>query len=249
MAVLAPENQEKIPILDVHVHRVTMEETLCLIDHFVREGGTHHVVTLDSAMCVMARQDDQLRAIIQGADLVTPDSAGVLWASRRCGSPLPQRVAGIEIVERLCALSAERGYRLFFLGAAPGVAQTAAEKMRLRYPGCCIVGTHDGFFSPVEEPAIIERINQSRPDVLCVALGIPKQEKWIARNRARLNASVCIGIGGTLDVLSGRVKRAPHWMQRLNLEWLYRFLSNPRKIRKILTLPRFVWLTLTTRPS
>ncbi|HXG23392.1 MAG TPA: WecB/TagA/CpsF family glycosyltransferase [Chthonomonadales bacterium] len=229
------------------MHRVTMEETIEAIDRFIREGGPHHVVTLDSSMCVMAERDSELRRIVDCAELVTPDSAGILWACRRMGRPLPERVSGVEIVERLCAASAEKGYRLYFLGAAPGVAENAAARMRARYPGCRIIGTRDGYFREGEEIAVVHEIAAARPDILCVAMGIPKQEKWIARHRAALGVPVLIGVGGTFDVFSGKVKRAPHWMQRLSLEWLYRFARNPRKIRKVMTLPRFVWMTLRAR--
>jgi len=247
MAAIMPEKPESIPLHGVRVHRVTMEETLAAIDRFIAEGGPHHVVTLDASMCVTALGDAELRGIVQSAELVTPDSAGVLWACRKFGQPLAQRVSGVEIVERLCALSSTRGYRLFFLGAAPGVAEAAAANMRARYPNCRIVGAHDGFFTPAEEPALVEQIRAARPDVLCVALGIPKQEKWIARHRDTLGVPVLIGVGGTFDVYAGRVKRAPLWMQRLNLEWFYRLLKNPRKIGKVLTLPRFVLMTLKAK--
>jgi N-acetylglucosaminyldiphosphoundecaprenol N-acetyl-beta-D-mannosaminyltransferase len=221
-----------------------MEETIEAIDRFIREGGPHHVVTLDSSMCVMAERDSELRQIVECAELVTPDSVGILWACRRLGYPLPERVSGVEIVERLCAASPERGYRLYFLGAAPGVAERAAARMQARYPGCHIVGARDGYFREREEIGVVREIATARPDILCVAMGIPKQEKWIARYRAVLGVPVLIGVGGTFDVFSGKVKRAPDWVQRLNLEWLYRFAHNPRKIRKVMTLPRFVWMTL-----
>lgn len=238
---------ECVPLHGVRVHRVTMQQTLETLDRFIRAGGPHHVVTLDASMCVMARDDAELRAIVGGAELSTPDSAGVLWACRKLGRPLAQRVSGVEIVEQLCRLSPDKGYRLFFFGAAPGVAEDAAGRMQERYPGCNVVGTRDGFFKPEEEPAIVEQIRAAKPDVLCVALGIPKQEKWIARHRAELGVPVLIGVGGTFDVHSGRVKRAPRWMQRLNLEWLYRLAKNPRKIGKVMTLPKFVLMTLRTR--
>lgn len=242
-----PEALDRVELVGVHVHRVTMDCALGVIDRFIRDGGPHHVVTLDASMCVMARKDSNLRELIRNAELVTPDSAGVLWASRRTGQPLTERVSGVEIVERLCALSPIRGYKLFFLGAAPGIAETAARRMMETYPGCRIVGFHDGFFLPEQERELLESIRAAKPDVLCVAMGIPKQEKWIGRHRDSLGVPVLIGVGGTLDVLSGSVPRAPRWIQKLNMEWLYRFLKNPRKIGKLLTLPRFVWLVMTRR--
>jgi len=247
MAVAMRENLACVPLHGLQVHGLTMEQTLQRIARFVQEGGTHHVVTLDASMCVMAQGDPELLRIVAQADLVTPDSAGVLWACRRAGNPLPERVSGVEIVERLCSLSSSTGLSLYFLGAAPGVAAAAAEKLATRHPGCRIVGTHHGYFAPHEEPQLLEAIRAARPDVLCVALGIPMQEKWIDRHRAALGVPVLIGVGGTFDVHSGRVRRAPRWMQQLNLEWLYRLWKNPRKIGKVLTLPRFVLMTLRRR--
>jgi N-acetylglucosaminyldiphosphoundecaprenol N-acetyl-beta-D-mannosaminyltransferase len=253
MPVATLERPSSVPILGVHVHRVTMAEALEHIEGFVRIGGPHQVVTLDSSMCVLADHDPELHRIVMDADLVTPDSAGVLWASRRTGAGLPERVPGVDLVEKLCARSARTGLRIFFLGAAPGIAEAAAERMSERYPGCRIVGAHHGFFSADEDAAVVENIRQASPDVLCVAMGIPKQEKWISRHRHDLHVPVLIGVGGTLDVLSGTVRRAPLWVQRLCLEWLYRLIRDPSKIRKVLILPRFVLMILRgrhrTRPT
>jgi N-acetylglucosaminyldiphosphoundecaprenol N-acetyl-beta-D-mannosaminyltransferase len=227
-------------ILGLPVHPVDMAGALDTIDAFIREGGTHHIVTADASMLVIAQEDPLLRDIIRQAELVTPDSTGVLWAAGRLGKPLRERVSGVEIVEKLCALSPTRGYRLYFLGAAPGVAQQAAEAMQRRYPGAQVVGFRDGFFGPEETKDVLEDIQQRRPDVLCVAMGIPKQEKWIAAHRETLGVPVLIGVGGTLDVLSGNTRRAPRLFQQARLEWLWRLLANPKKIGKVLLLPRFV---------
>ena len=240
MAVAAPPHRERATVLGLPVDRLGMSAALDVIAGFVREGGAHHVVTLDSSMCVQAQRDDQLRQIICSADLVTPDSAGVLWACRRAGTPLRERVSGVEMVEAFCRLSSERGFSVYFLGGAPGIAEAAARRMGERYPGCRIVGSRDGYFAPDDEPGVVADIRATRPDILCVAMGIPRQERWIARNREALGVPVMIGVGGTLDVLSGSVRRAPRWMQRLGLEWLWRLIRNPRKLPKVLMLPRFV---------
>src|SRR5262245_41748197 len=148
MPVATAEALESIPLLGVRVHRINMDEALQAIDRFIKERTPHHVVTLDSSMCVTAQEDADLRRIILNAELVTPGSSGVLWACRRSGMPLHGRVAGVEIVERLCERSGDKGHILFFLGAAPGIAEEAADRMRARYPGCSIAGTHHGFFGP-----------------------------------------------------------------------------------------------------
>lgn len=198
-------------------------------------------------MVVLARRDQELRAIVEGADLVTPDGAGIIWASRLLGLQIAHKVSGVDIVKHLCGLSAMRGYRLFFLGAAPGVAMAAADNLRRDCPGALIVGARDGYFSADEEPQVLDEIKTAKPDVLLVAFGIPKQEKWIAKNRDLLAVPVSIGIGGSFDVYSGRVKRAPVWMQNAGFEWLYRLWSNPKKIGKVMTLPKFAMLTLRQR--
>lgn len=233
---------QAVNILGLPVHKVTMDSALSAIDSFIQEGTPHHIVTADASMMVMAREDAELHRIIAQADMVTPDSTGILWAARKFQNPLQERVSGVVIVEKLCALSPTKGYKLYFFGAAPGVAQLAAEQMQTKYPGAQIVGTHDGFFKPEENEAILQDIRACRPDILCVAFGIPKQEKWISANRETLGVPVLIGVGGTLDVLSGKTRRAPRLFQVARLEWLWRVLSNPRKISKVMLLPRFVRL-------
>jgi N-acetylglucosaminyldiphosphoundecaprenol N-acetyl-beta-D-mannosaminyltransferase len=236
-----------VTILGLPVHNVDMDTALAEIDRFVREGPSHHIVTADASMLVTAQEDADLHAIILHADLVTPDSVGVLWAAKQQATPLRERVSGVEIVERLCALSPERGYKLYFFGAGPGVADQAAARMAAKYPGAQIVGARSGFFRPEETEAILADIRAAAPDILCVALGIPKQEKWIAAHRPALNVPALIGVGGTFDVLSGNTRRAPRLFQRLRLEWFWRLLSNPRKINKVLMLPRFIRLVRQRR--
>lgn len=233
-----------VPILDVGVHTVTMKMALATLREFAHSGSAHHVVTLDASMCVAARSDERLRQIICEAELVTPDSAGVLWAARRSGAKLAERVSGVELTERLCEMSAAEDLALYFLGAAPGIADEAAAQMQKRFPGCRIVGTQHGYFQPEDDAAVADAIVRARPDVLIVALGIPKQEKWIADHRAALGTPIMIGVGGTLDVLSGRVPRAPALMRTLCLEWLYRVGRDPSKLGKVMTLPRFVGMVL-----
>ena len=234
----------KIPLLKVRVNDVDMREALAMCDEYILSRKPHHIITLDASMCVMAEHDAKLRKVIEDSDLITPDSVGVLWACKRMGKSLRERVSGVELVEMLCSLSPEKHYRLFFFGSAPGVAEQAAEKMRLKYPGCEIVGTRNGFFTEKDNNDIIMQIQNAKPDILCVALGIPKQEMWISKHIQTLGVPICIGVGGTFDVLSGNVQRAPMWMRKLSIEWLHRLISNPRKIGKVMTLPKFVMLIL-----
>jgi N-acetylglucosaminyldiphosphoundecaprenol N-acetyl-beta-D-mannosaminyltransferase len=242
--------REEIPavsLFGVRVHAVSMDEAIRHILCFVQERIPRQVVTADSSMVVMAQQDAHLSDIINRADLITPDSIGILWACRRQGITLPERVSGVDIVVRLAEISTQTGLRLYLLGAQPGVAEQAAQRLQHRYPGVQIVGTHHGYFSAEADAAVIQHIRKARPDVLCVALGIPKQEKWIDRYRQALGVPVSIGVGGTFDVLSGRVRRAPLWMQRMGMEWFWRVAHNPRKISKVMLLPRFAWMVMTNQ--
>lgn len=230
-----------IDLLGMRVSRVDRTEALELIQFFIESGHPHHVVTADASMHVIAAGDPELREIVNRAALVTPDGTGILWAARRLGTPLREKVSGVDIAEQLCRESARRGYSVFFYGAAPGVAESAAEAMRRRYPGARIVGTVDGYQStPEQQAALLSAIRRAKPAVLLVALGIPRQEKWIDRHREALGVPVLIGVGGTFDVFSGRVNRAPVWMQRSGLEWLYRLLQDPRKLSKVSLLPAFL---------
>jgi N-acetylglucosaminyldiphosphoundecaprenol N-acetyl-beta-D-mannosaminyltransferase len=238
---------ERARIVGLPIDPISMPEALEKLETYIAEKTPRHVVTADASMAVIALSDPDLRAIVEQADLVTPDGFGILWAARMLRLPIAHKVSGVDLVGELCRLSAAKGYRLFFLGAAPGVAEQAAENLRARYPGARIVGTNDGYFKQEENPNVVGRIQAAAPDVLLVAFGIPRQEKWITKHKAEYGAAVSIGIGGSFDVYSGRVKRAPVWMQNNGLEWLYRLCANPRKIGKVMTLPRFALLALRQR--
>lgn len=227
--------------------RLTMEEALGRIDGFIASGEPHFIATADASMLVDASDDPAFHALLLDADLVTPDSSGVLWAGRKLGTPFPEKVSGVDLVDRLCELSADRGYRIFFLGAAPGVAEMAAERMRLRHPGCNVVGARHGYFPPDDDRVVAAEVAEANPDVLFVAMGIPRQERFIHATMDVIRARVAIGVGGSLDVFSGKTKRAPVVIQRLRLEWLWRLMLNPSKWRKTMKLPRFMMMVARSR--
>ena len=217
------------------------------IGEFVAAGKTHLIVTADSSGIVHAQTDPELAELYETADLVTPDSAGVVWAMRRAGSPVPARVSGVDIVDRVCAVSADRGWRIYFLGAAPGIAEEAAERMRLRHPGCNIVGARHGYFPTESDDVVAAEVAEAKPDILFVAMGIPRQEKFIRATQDVIGAKVAMGVGGTFDVFSGKVRRAPVFLQKMKMEWLWRLAQNPKKIGKVMLLPKFVSLILRER--
>jgi len=238
---------DSVHILGFRIDRVSMDSALARIEKFIAERVPRYLVTADASMVVTAQDDPELAGIVDRADLVTPDGAGILWASRKLRTPITDKVSGVDLVAQMVRLSEEKGYRIFFFGAGPGVAQQAAENLLKRYPGAHIVGTRDGYFKPDQEAEIVAEIKAARPDMLFVAMGIPKQEKWITRYKDEIGVPVSAGIGGSFDVYSGRVKRAPVFMQRNGLEWLHRLAANPKKIGKVMTLPKFVMMTLSHR--
>jgi N-acetylglucosaminyldiphosphoundecaprenol N-acetyl-beta-D-mannosaminyltransferase len=221
-----------------------MAEALELMEGFVEEGTPHLVITADSSGIVQAQTDPSLASLYELASLVTPDSSGVVWAINRQKHSVRERVSGVEIVEHVCALSADRGYRIYFLGGEPGVAEQAAEKLRLKHPGCNIVGARHGYFPSDSDLIVAEEVAKYRPDFLFVAMGIPRQEQFIAATMDVIRAKVAIGVGGSFDVHSGKTRRAPKIFQRLKLEWLWRVLLNPSKFSKTKLLPKFLFSVL-----
>ncbi len=241
---LEMDRPARVSILGAPVDRVTMSQALAILEGFVAERKPHLVVTADASGLAQAQSDPEHLQILQSADLVTPDSVGVMWAARRAGQPIAERVSGVDLVDQICRLSAEKGYRVYFLGAAPGVAEMAAEKLRLKHPGCNIVGVRHGFFPPDSDEVVAQEVAQSKPDFLFVAMGIPRQEKFIRDTMPIIQAPVAMGVGGSFDVFSGRTKRAPQLFQTMKLEWLWRLMLNPSKIAKVKSLPKFVWMVL-----
>lgn len=241
-APLLPCSPAPLPILGVPVHPVTMAGTLALVEQYMAEPRLHQIATVNPEFVMAAQDDPDFRRVLHAADLCIPDGVGLLFAARRWGQSLPERVPGSELVGHLAELAAVRGWPLFLLGAAPGVAEQAARLLAERYPGLVVAGTFAGSPAIEENDDIVRRINESGAALLFVAYGAPKQDKWIDRNRNALPAvRVAIGVGGSLDFITGRAVRAPRWVQRLGLEWLHRLIREPWRWRRMLALPRFAW--------
>lgn len=230
-----------VTILGVPVHPVTMAAALAHLRRCLTGDRLCQVCTPNPEFVMHAQRDAAFMAVLQAADLNIPDGIGLVWAGRRLGRPMPQRVAGSDLVYELAALCAAERQRLFLLGAAPGVAERAAAALKARYPGLTIAGAYAGSPAEAENDAIVARINAAAADVLYVAYGAPQQDLWIARNRDALpTVRVALGVGGALDFIAGDVPRAPRWVRRIHLEWLYRLLLQPWRWRRMLALPRFV---------
>jgi len=251
----------RIKLFQVGIDQVDNQETIQKIEEFIVSKKPHQVVTPDTLAVLRARKDPEYHAILKSADLVTPDGAGILWATTTLNYPLPERVTGIDIIHNICRLATKKEYSLYLLGSYPGVAGEAALNLTKKYPGIKIAGTHHGYFGcedsqncedvkngnsdkNKEEEEIIAEIRENRPDILLVGMGVPKQEKWISKNLDKLNVPVCMGVGGSFDVLSGRIPRAPLWMQRHGMEWIYRSIKQPNRAFRTLALFYFIWLVI-----
>ena len=225
-----------------------MADTLAFAQQFMAETRLHQIATTNPEFVMTAQQDEAFRQLLWQADLCIPDGVGLLMAARWLKRPLPQRVPGSELIYHLAQLAAQNGWRLFLLGAAPGVAEEAAVILQQKYPSLLIAGTYAGTPDPAENEAIVQRINASQADILFVAYGAPRQDKWIARNKESLTTvRLAMGVGGSLDFITGRSIRAPRWLQNLGLEWLYRLIREPWRWRRMLALPRFIWQVATKR--
>lgn len=235
--------RDPVPVLGLPVDPVSRAEAVECITGFIASGGPHLVVTADASALIIARRDPEFRQVVQQASLVTADGAGVLRALKVAGRPAPERCSGCDLIVDIAAEAERQGWSIYLLGAAPGVAEAAAANLKERFPNLAVAGCRDGYFA--DDEAVVSEIAQASPDILLIAMGMPKQEKWFWRHRDRLCARVAMGVGGSFDVLSGAVQRAPEFYQRHGLEWLYRFASAPRKSsRKMLLLPVFAGLLL-----
>ncbi len=236
--------REKINILNIKVDRVDMLETVKIVESYLKkeEYKCRLVMTPNSEMIVKAYKDSSFASILNSADLVVPDGSGLLLASRILSKDnrFPERVAGFDLMQKLLFCANKKGYKVYFLGAKPGIACQAAKNVASKYPDLQIAGFYHGFFE--DEKNIIKQINKQSIDLLFVGMGVPYQEEFLHRNRRNLHVKVALTVGGSFDVLAGRVKRAPLWMQKSYLEWFYRLLKQPARLKRMGALPYFLYL-------
>jgi N-acetylglucosaminyldiphosphoundecaprenol N-acetyl-beta-D-mannosaminyltransferase len=237
-------NDRRHSILGVRVDDVTREDALAHVERCIAAGGAHQIATVNVEFIMEARRNPTFRRILAEASLCVPDGVGVLWASGRQGRPLRQRVAGVDLVESIAARAAERSWRVYFLGAVPGVAERAATVLSERYPGLKVAGCYAGSPRPQEEDEIVGWVRAAHPDLLFVAYGAPRQDLWIARNQERIGVPVAVGVGGSFDFIAGVTQRAPGWVQRAGLEWLHRLVREPWRLRRQMAIPHFMLLVL-----
>ena len=234
-------------ILGILVDNITMQQAVNKMSGFLGEDKVHTIYTPNSEIIMEAQRDLELKSILQEADLLVADGAGVVLASKILNRKVPEKVSGIDLVKNSFGALAKSNTKYFFLGSKPGVAEIAAIKVVEEYPGIVIVGCNSGYFKIDELENLIDKINSSKAEILLVALGAPKQEKWIAEYKDKLNVKICMGVGGTLDVLAGHIKLAPEIFRKNGFEWLFRLYKEPRRLGRMMNIPLFLLKVIFTR--
>jgi N-acetylglucosaminyldiphosphoundecaprenol N-acetyl-beta-D-mannosaminyltransferase len=228
-----------VSIFGVPFSKMTMDETVRYLTDAVKSGKPHQVVTANPIIVMAALNDDAFMASMKQADLVVPDGTGIVWAANYVGNPVAERVAGFDLMHRLLAAGAPSGWKVYLLGTAPDVVEEAAGTLQRQYPGIRVVGYRDGFFEADQDDAVIAQIRATEPDLLFVARSTDKQDPWIGKYRHQLGVPLMMGVGGSLDIVAGRLKRAPMLFRKLRLEWFYRLLRQPSRYSRMLALPKF----------
>lgn len=229
-----------VPIYGIPFSKASMDETVNYLTEAIEGRRVTHVITANPIMIMSAVEDSKYSAMIRRADLIVPDGAGVVWAAKYVGTPVTERVAGFDLMHRLFQQGEERKWKAYLLGTSQEVIEAAAEKLQLQYPQVRIVGYRNGFFGPEQDEEVVEAIHAAAPDLLFVARGADTQEPWIVKYKQKLGVPLIMGVGGSFDIISGKLKRAPVFVQKLRLEWLYRLLQEPKRYKRMLVLPKFV---------
>ncbi|MFI3251400.1 MAG: WecB/TagA/CpsF family glycosyltransferase [Eubacteriales bacterium] len=228
---------EQIDVLGTKFHNITLAQAVEQPKEWLAQGGLHTVVTPNPEFILQGQQDTEFQSILNAATLVIPDGIGVIYSAKLLGTPLQERVAGIDFATALLQTLAERGGSIFLLGAKDGVAAQAGENICNQYQGLVLAGTHHGYFKQDQEEEIANIVRETNPDVIFVCLGAPRQEKFIAQWGETMGVTIAIGLGGVLDVYAGTVERAPQWWIDHHLEWLYRLKKEPWRWKRMAKLP------------
>lgn len=232
-------NVPTVSIFGVPISKMNMSDTVRYLTDVIRNKQVHQVITANPIMIMAALDDPAYMAMMKRAELIVPDGTGVVWAAEYVGNPVSERVPGIELVHNLLRAGESYGWKVFLLGASPEVVQAAADRLKQQYPLIRFVGVRDGYFGPDQDAEVIDEIRRAEPDILLVGRSADKQEPWIDRYKHELQIPVMMGVGGSFDVISGKLKRAPEWFIKLRLEWFYRLLQEPWRYKRMLVLPKF----------
>lgn len=235
----------RIDVLDTKFDNLTMDEALDRACELMEERRGAYVVTPNPEIVLLCRENGEMARAAEDASLVIADGIGVIYGAKILGTPLKAKLPGIDFAAGLMERMAAKGQSVFLFGAKPGVAEKAAENIEKRFRGIKIAGTNNGYFT--DDGPIVEKINAARPDLVLVCLGAPKQEVWMRSHAGDLDAGLMIGAGGSMDVFAGTVSRAPEFWQKAGLEWLYRLIKEPRRIGRMMKLPKFLLLVMARR--
>ncbi|NLY66771.1 MAG: WecB/TagA/CpsF family glycosyltransferase [Tissierellia bacterium] len=248
---------KKVTIFGVQIDNTTLEEARHLMKEYLKADELRTICTPNTEIVMAAKKDPKLVELINEFDFIIPDGIGLIYGSRIRKKPLKERVTGFDLSMELLKIANEEGYSLFLLGGKEGVAKKASQNIVKVYPNIRIAGVHNGYFKGShngykgheEEEKIIDMINSSKPDIIFIGLGFPRQEIWIRENKNRIHGKVIIGNGGTMDVIAGKSKRAPEIFQKLGLEWFYRLMKEPSRIKRQIALPKFVIAILLNKEA
>lgn len=243
---LLEKRDKKIAILDIPFTDTTVKGMTKIINKKIQHGEKCFIVTANPEIVMYAQENDTYKNIILSSDYIVPDGVGIIFASKILRTPLTERVAGFDLMSEMLLLAKEENYRIFLLGAKDSVVKRAVKNIREKYEGIQIVGYHHGYFR-IEDQEIVEKVIATKPDIVFVATGYPRQETWIYNHQDKFSKGVFIGVGGSFDVLSGTVKRAPIFWRKYNIEWLYRLIQQPFRWKRVLQLPAFVVKVFITK--
>jgi len=240
-------SEKSVKIMGVRIDKVNMEDAFNKFLSLMNREKTAAIYTPNTEMVMLARSDQSFKDVLLRGDLIIPDGIGLIHASRIHKLGLPERVTGYDLMMRVLKYCNTTKKSIYMVGAKPGVAEDACKRIQETFPDIVIAGSQHGYFDPSEELKVIDRINDVKPDVLFVGFGAPKQEIWIDTHRKILNTHVAMGIGGSIDVWAGTVKRAPKIFQKLGVEWLYRLMKEPHRLGRMMALPHFLFKVFITR--
>ncbi len=228
-----------VSLYGVPFSKMNMKQTVEYLTRAIEAKQPHRVVTGNPIMLMTGLADPKYQKVLETADLVVPDGAGVVWAARRLKQPVAERVAGFDLMHELFALGDKRGWSVYLLGTTQEILDAAHAKLAEKYPGIRFVGKRNGYFKDEDDAEVVADIRRAQPDMLFVARSVANQEPWIAKHERELGVPVMMGVGGSFDVISGKLKRAPALFRKLGLEWFYRLLQEPKRARRMLVLPQF----------
>ena len=236
-----------VNIFGCHVAALNMQETVNEIEkRIVGKIKTQHVV-INAGKVVLMDKDEKLKNIIKNCPIINADGQSIVWASKILKKPVPERVAGIDLMEELIKLSAKKGYRVYFFGAKEEVVTKVVDTYKDKYKDLQVAGYRNGYFTEADMPEIVEDMKNSNADILLVAFSSPNKEYWLEENMDKINIPFCMGVGGSFDVVAGKTVRAPKWMQKSGLEWFYRFLQEPKRMWKRYLVGNSKFIAITMR--